>query len=58
MNQRTRRNQAQPEQKVRPETAKRNGTPQDEAADRPADAHVDQDGVAPGGPSKDPESGA
>ena len=45
-------------QKVRPDTAKRNDKSEDPTVDRPGKADVDQGGVAPGGPSKDPESGA
>lgn len=45
-------------QKVRPDTAKRNDKSEDPTVDRPWKADVDQGGVAPGGPSKDPESGA
>ncbi|MDY7533002.1 hypothetical protein RGV33_15145 [Pseudomonas sp. Bout1] len=43
-------------QKVRPETAKRNDKSENPNVDRPWEA--EQGGVAPGGPSKDPESGA
>lgn len=46
------------QQKVRPETAKRNDKSEDPTVDRPWEADVDQGGVAPGGPAKDPESGA
>ncbi|CRM71798.1 hypothetical protein [Pseudomonas salomonii] len=46
------------EQKVRPDTAKRNDKSEDPAVNRPWEVDVDQGGVAPGGPSKDPESGA
>lgn len=45
-------------QKVRPETAKRNDKSENPNVDRPWEAEADQGGVAPGGPSKDPESGA
>lgn len=45
-------------QKVRPETAKRNDKSENPNVDRPWDAETKQGGVAPGGPSKDPESGA
>lgn len=45
-------------QKVRPETAKRNDKSENPNVDRPWEAETDQGGVAPGGPSKDPESGA
>ena len=44
-------------QKVRP-AAKRNDKSEDPTVDRPWEADVDQGGVAPGGPSQDPESGA
>lgn len=45
-------------EKVRPETAKQNGKSENPNVDRPWEAKTDQSGVAPGGPSKDPESGA
>nr|WP_314561913.1 hypothetical protein [uncultured Pseudomonas sp.] len=45
-------------QKVRPETAKRNDTSENPNVERPWEAETDQGGVAPGEPSKDPESGA
>jgi len=45
-------------QKVRPETAKRNDKSENPNVDRPWKVETEQGGVAPGGPSKDPESGA
>ncbi|MDQ0981203.1 hypothetical protein QFZ45_004381 [Pseudomonas synxantha] len=45
-------------QKVRPDTAKRNDKSEDPNVERSWEADVDQGGVAPGGPSKAPESGA
>ncbi len=45
----------QSERKVRPPTAKRNGKSEEPAGGQHA---KEQGGVAPGGPSKDPESGA
>ncbi|AVE03899.1 hypothetical protein CYL20_04855 [Pseudomonas palleroniana] len=46
------------EQKVRPETAKRNDQSEAPTVKRPWETNPDQGGVAPGGPSEDPESGA
>ncbi|MFN3358133.1 MAG: hypothetical protein ACK418_19255 [Pseudomonas sp.] len=45
-------------QKARPDTPKRKDSTRDTGAQRPRHADVDQGGIAPGGPSKDPESGA
>ncbi|WP_460318216.1 zinc-binding dehydrogenase [Pseudomonas ogarae] len=45
-------------QKVRSDTAKRNDKSEAPAVNRPREADVDQGGVAPEGPSKDPETGA
>lgn len=45
-------------QKVRPDTTKRNDKSEDPTVNRPWEADVDQGGIAPGGPSKAPESGA
>jgi len=45
-------------QKVRPETPKRSDTSEDPNVVRPWKPDVNQGAVAPGGPSKDPESGA
>lgn len=45
-------------QKVRPATAKRNDKSEDPNVARPWEPDVNQGAVAPGGPSKDPESGA